>query len=314
MSGAWLYWVGAPHSAVLSGLNDDGGIELDPSRRTVIGRVPESDIGVRTPQIGGRRNSQLQFRDGAWHYEHLGHSLPIFHDEHVITGSGDPRSMVAHGDVFGPITVAGDRISFLFLANNGRLRADVFPAIENAVTIYFPDRAEALLAEVRQWFPSEALAGAAGLAHVLHCGLCGGFRRRDRVVHVEAFRPGAAPIRFQVLADSESRIGSGTHPSMGLCEKCLADPDQTFRSADDADRLRADLHRALVAADPESRDAIVRELDRRFAFAQPRRSLGPCSLCGRGEVALSERTLEGCSGTICRACLHGASAVRHVRG
>lgn len=96
--------------------------------------------------------------------------------------------------------------------------------------------------------------------------------------------------------------------------RVLADPDQTFRGADDADRLRVDLERALDAADPDSRDLVVHELDRRFAFAQPRRGRGLCTLCLLGEANLPERVLRGCTGTICRSCLRGASAVRHIRG
>lgn len=308
---AWLYWVGAPRDTEIAGLDAEGGLALDPAKVVTIGRVPDADILVRQPQIGGRRNSTVAFENGAWRLHHMGHSLPIFHDDRILP-RGD--AALAHGDLFGPITVNGDRITFLFLTNDGVRRGQALPAIESAVRTYFPDRAAALLREVWQWFASEPFAGAEGVAHALHCGLCGCFRRADRVVDVEAFRPAGVAIRFQVLADSEHRLGNATYPSMGFCEKCLADPDQTFRGADDADRLRADLERALDAADPESRDLVVRDLDRRFAFAQPRRGRGLCTLCLLGEANLPERVLRGCTGTICRSCLRGASAIRHIRG
>lgn len=310
MPGAWLYCVAAPPDAQIFGLDADGGIELNPDADTTIGRSQQSEIVVRWPMIGGRRNSTLTFSDsGTWRYRHLGHGLPTFHNDHLLTGSPvDPP--VSHGDVLGPCTIGDGRITFLFLESPGSSRANALPGVERALEASFPDRAPVLIAEVRRWFVSEPFAGAKGLGRVLHCALCGCFRRADRVVLVEAHRPGASEIRFQVLADSEASIESPSSPAMGLCEGCLADPTRTFQRADDADRLRADLQRALDAADLESED-VLEEVDRRFAFAQPRRGQEPCGLCGARDP---EPPLRGCTGTICRACLHGASRIRHIRG
>lgn len=307
MAGAWLYLVGAPRNARLAGLDREGGIAVPP--RLTIGRVEGSEIVVREPMIGGRKNSVVELVNGTWRYAHMGHSIPTTHNGRLIPPM--ERAMpIAHGDVLGPMTVGGENrpILFLFLTYQpGRLRSVVLPLVEAAIAETFPDRATAMTGAVRRWFASEPHADFAALRRVLHCALCGRFTRADAIVEVKAVRE--SPIRFQVIADADVRIGEGAAYSMGLCEPCLADPDATFARALDAQRLRADVWRLLDAAHVE--EPARAELERRLSTGQPACERARCWLCGEdGRDAL----VGGEGRPICVPCLRGASAIRHIRG
>lgn len=306
-SSAWLYLVGAPLNAEIDGLDADGGIAL--VDELVIGRSSSCHVVVRRPMIGGRMNSRLAVSSaGRWHYEHLGHSIPTFHNEKLLMAHRSEPAWLTHGDVLGPIAAeghAGDRITFVLLEqDSGLTRSATLPAVEEAIRATFPDRADEMIAGVERWFASEPLATFDSLSRVLACELCTRFLRAHGVVEVERH-----PARFQVIADSAHRLGEPDHPSMRFCETCLHWPQTTLSCAENSDRLRADLERALAAESVDA--AVAAELDRRRALAQPALTREPCSMCGGSPGP----TLAGRSGrAVCMDCLRGASAVREIRG
>lgn len=299
---AWLYLVGAPPGAEISGLDADGGIAL--VDEVVIGRAADCDIVVRAPMIGGRRNSSVSIQNGRWRYQHLGHGIPTFHNESLIPPHSPLTKPLSHGDVIGPLAAGDDaRITFLFLAQSGLPRSAVLPPVEQALHAAYPDRAAQLVSHIRRWFASEPLASFDALDRVLACDLCGRFARDHGLVEID--RPGPS---FQVLADWQGSIGSPTYESIELCETCLASPGATLSCAENVDRLRVDLDRALPAAGVERE--VVTELHRRREAAQPVIASGTCVLCRKRERAL----VGGGRRPICAECLRGASAIRHIRG
>lgn len=305
-SSAWLYLVGAPPRASIEGLDPDGGLPL--ADTVMIGRAADCDVVVTTPMIGGRRNSRLSRTDkGHWRYEHLGHSIPCFHNEMLLMSHAAAPTWLVSGDVLGPVVAdrEGGRLTFLFLEQaSGLTRSATLPPVEQALLAAFPDRAGELVARVQRWFASEPYTAFASLDRVLRCDLCARFLRGHSVVEVER-----SPNRFQVIADSEHRLGEPDHPSMRFCETCLHWPQTTLSCAENSDRLRADLERALAAESVDA--AVAAELDRRRALAQPALTREPCSMCGGSPGP----TLAGRSGrAVCMDCLRGASAVREIRG
>lgn len=315
MSGiaAFVFSVTAPYGAEIDSLDDGNRVVGD---GLVIGRVADADIRVRSPMIGGRRNSRVAPRPGGgWEYQHFGHSLPCFHNDSLFASASDRVRWLAPGDVFGPVTTAGDRIGFLFaIDEESRTRSEVLPTVERAIDAAFPDRAEALRERVAAWFPTEPLVTEEQLARVLHCSLCGAFRRFDEVVEIEAFGPVSrtGDVRFQVIADAGHRLAEAASPAMSLCERCLSNPTETLAHAANADIARTDIARALEAA--SAPDTVRAEVDRRFHAAQPRFDESTCALCGTTERVLSGRGSSAGSADICPACLTRASAVRLIRG
>lgn len=75
---AALHLLTVPEGVSIRGFGPDNRYRLDPTRPTLIGRSPECDIILFLDGMGGRKNSMIEWRQGAWVLQHMGHSLPIF--------------------------------------------------------------------------------------------------------------------------------------------------------------------------------------------------------------------------------------------
>ncbi len=161
-------------------------------------------------------------------------------------------------------------------------RERVRKALERA----WPDRAEALFAEVERWFP-------AGPAPAPRCSFCDGALAADRpLLELQSgpvgihgggrFGPPATrwrTVESAILFEAEAYA----------CARCLSEPDAGY-----AERILADVVRALRAADDDV-EPLIRTLERRVLSAM-------CSFCFEREAAIRGRGID-----LCRNCLKSLS-------